>query len=127
MRKTTEPILRAVVYQRLQAAQPMKRVLPSFQIVRREGEVPNWTVECSDPRLAEIVSELQEKFDLESGVGAKLLENRLIDTVSPAPSCPHCGQPMRRTAYLPSENAFPAVSGFWCDACRVEQTIEEDD
>jgi hypothetical protein len=46
-------------------------------------------------------------------------------TVSPPP-CPRCGGPMRLAAHLPPQGELPAVSGYWCDACKIEQTIEED-
>lgn len=66
MRKITEPILRTVIQQRLQAGLPFQRVVPPFVILRRDGESPNWTVHSSDVGLMQVVRDLQSEFELEA-------------------------------------------------------------
>lgn len=46
-------------------------------------------------------------------------------TPPPLP-CPRCGKLMTLAARLPATNDLPAVAGYWCADCKVEQTIEED-
>jgi hypothetical protein len=126
MRKVPESILRAVVYQRLQAGMPFQRVLPAFEIERRDREVPNWRVQTTDQVLAAVVRDLQGEFDLSSDDHA-IPNAHSLDRVSPPPLCPRCDRRMRRSAYLRSESQIPALSEFRCDECGIERTFEEDD
>ena len=126
MRKVPEAIIRAVIYQRLQAGLPSRRVLPPFEIIKRPTEVPNWDVNSSDLGLALVVRDLQNQFNLEIRDLASLVDDMSLDRVSRAPECPQCCMTMRRAAYLPSQDGLPAVTGYRCDTCKVEQTFEED-
>jgi hypothetical protein len=33
---------------------------------------------------------------------------------------------MKLAARMPATDQFPAVAGYWCAACKIEQTFEED-
>jgi hypothetical protein len=47
-------------------------------------------------------------------------------TETKAVQCPRCRKSLRQTAHLPAEGQLPAVSGYWCDDCKIEHTVEED-
>lgn len=38
--------------------------------------------------------------------------------------CPRCGEEMRLAVTLPAKGNLPAVEGYRCDSCGIEQTFE---
>lgn len=53
-----------VIHQRLQAGLPFERIPGPFEIIRCDGERPNWAVHSLDIGLMAVARELQSEFDL---------------------------------------------------------------